>query len=319
MHTFIGYSLDEKIRYKATSGGVGSSVLEFLFKKKIIQSALSFSFDQKTLKFIPKIIYSFDQYEISSSIYQEIDLQKFIRANVDKIKGTFACFALPCQSRFIRGFLKMNNHSTFIIGLTCSSQQSIEATYFLLKYLKIRKENVVSLSYRGNGWPSGIQILLKDKTTRFISNNKSIWPSIFHSRIFILPRCFRCKNTLNTYSDISIADPWLKEYTNKEKIGKTLIIANNEDSLKLLEDMYEEKVISLNKISSDLVFKSQQSTIDRKKIYFKYKKLFSFIRKIIQSSLYVFFITNNRYFFKLHCFLIHKLESFLIKINKIKI
>ena len=75
MKSFIGYSAEPSIRFKATSGGIGSSLLKWLFDKKIVETSISFYFNAEKLRFEPRIIHSFDDYEICGSIYQEIDLR----------------------------------------------------------------------------------------------------------------------------------------------------------------------------------------------------------------------------------------------------
>ena len=62
MKTYIGYSLDENLRWRAASGGVGSSILKYLFETKQIETAITFPFDSNSLRYIPKLIYSIDEY-----------------------------------------------------------------------------------------------------------------------------------------------------------------------------------------------------------------------------------------------------------------
>ena len=154
MKSYIGYSTDPDIRFKATSGGVGTSLIKWLFYKGIIETSISFDFDSNSLRYVPKMIHSFSEYSICGSIYQEIDLIGFIKSHLDEISGTFACFTLPCQTRAVRTIIERAGHEAFIIGLTCSSQQTIDATKYLLKRVGISETDVNTLQYRGNGWPS---------------------------------------------------------------------------------------------------------------------------------------------------------------------
>ena len=159
--SYIGHSTDPDIRYRATSGGIGSSIIKYLFDSGSIGTSISFTFDKDTLLYSPRIIYGYTDYNICGSIYQEMDLIGFIRDNIEYVRGTFACFCLPCQTRAIRSMLKRAGHECIIIGLTCSSSQDIEATKYLFKRERISMSDVRNLQYRGNGWPSGIQVLTK--------------------------------------------------------------------------------------------------------------------------------------------------------------
>ena len=121
-------------------------------------------------------------------------------------------FCLPCQSRGIRNIVEKKNHKVIIIGLTCnlhSKQLKQQHIYCGKKGIDIKQYQ--KLQYRGNGWPSSIQIETNNSKKIEIPNNKSIWTEIFHSRLFIRPKCFMCKDTLNKNCDIALADPWLQD------------------------------------------------------------------------------------------------------------
>lgn len=310
--SYIGYSNNPEIRFKATSGGIGSTVLKYLFDNNIINTSVSFKYDRKTLEYKPYLIYRYDDYEITGSIYHEINLIKFIKDNIKKIKGKFACFVLPCQAQAIRILLQKQGIDSFLIGLTCSSQQSIDATYYLLKRLNIKRTNVNKIQYRGNGWPSGIQIHLKNNKNIFVPNNNSLWTDIFHSRLFIQKRCFGCNNTLNIYSDISLADPWLQEYINEEKKGQTILICNSKYGYELICQIIDSNAIILKELDESLVIKSQNATIQRKNGYKKNNKWVYLLKKMHDSNLYKKLVLNNGFFLKLHNKLKKKIEQNII-------
>ena len=69
METYIGYSTDSNVRFNATSGGIGTSFLKWLFDKNIIETSISFVFNSNTLRYETQIIHSFNDYRISGSIY----------------------------------------------------------------------------------------------------------------------------------------------------------------------------------------------------------------------------------------------------------
>jgi coenzyme F420-reducing hydrogenase beta subunit len=309
--SFVGYAIDHKIRYSATSGGIGSILLKYLFDNDVVQTGITFVYDNSSLEYKPKLIYSFKDYKITGSIYHEINLVGFIRNNLASIKGKLFLFVLPCQVKQLKSILNKNGINYFLVALTCSSQQSIDATYYLLKRLNISKTNVRELKYRGDGWPGGITIQLKDGKLIFVSNINSIWTKIFHSRLFIQKRCFRCKETISLKSDITLADPWLKEYMLTEKIGQSLILANTNEGKYWLEKAEKENKVFLKSICMKEVQKSQLSTIVRKQAYVNNKKIISIFIHLFNSSLYRFLVQNISIFFYMHCKLINIIESSL--------
>ncbi len=298
MNAFLAYSLDSNVRYKATSGGVGTTLLKYLFERGVIHSAISFDFNREKFEYVPKVIHSFEEYELVGSIYHEINLVSFVREHAAEIKGGFACFCLPCQSKAIRRVVEGLDQRCILLGLTCSSQQRKEATLYLLKRLNIEQKDVRQLQYRGNGWPSGVQIELFSGQTILVRNGDSIWTDIFHSRLFIPYRCFMCENTLNSDSDISIADPWLKSLQDDIGHGKTLILVNTDVGQKLW--LAVQKICVSRKVAEDEAISSQISTIKRKLFYkhhpFKRKCLITLNR----SSVYKGIVTRFKSLFRLH-------------------
>ena len=111
------------------------------------------------------------------------------------------------------------------------------------KNLGVEEKNVSYLQYRGNGWPSGIQIKTKDGKDYFIKNNDSMWMEIVHSRLFIQPRCCGCRNTLNDFADIVLADPWLPEYVKTEKEGQTLFATHTGIGEELVSSALQNRYI----------------------------------------------------------------------------
>lgn len=320
--TFIGYSTDKTIRHRATSGGVGSALVKYLLDNKIVQYALSFNYDSEHISYVPVLISSFSEYNICGSIYQEMNLISEVKnllnsailiptpkgASVQVGGGKIVLFALPCQARALRAICEKAGFKPIIIGLTCSSQQSHEATSYLLSRIGVEENNVSYLQYRGNGWPSGIQIKTNDGKDYFVKNNDSIWMEIFHSRLFIQPRCFGCRNTLNDFADIVLADPWLPEYVKNEKEGQTLFATYTAIGEELVSSALQNKYIEANEVSNELLFKSQNVTIQRKEAYNSHPTVRNWIRKIFLSNIYKRFV-KNRYLFRLHCRLKCRIES----------
>lgn len=315
LNCYIGYSLDENIRYRSTSGGIGTSIVKYLLENNIVDFALSFKYNNLLGRYEPTLIKSFLDYCITGSIYHEIDMVACLHSILcEKYSNQrIVIFVLPCYAPLAKHLAKKYGISITVIGLTCSSQQSFEATRYLYKRLDICEEQVKKIRYRGNGWPGGICIEKKDGKQIFVPNNNSLWEQIFHSRLFISKKCFKCNDTLNKYSDIVIADPWLPEYYGTETIGKTIIgvytLSGNEIVSKAINDEY----IQCQLIDKSLLFASQKCTIDRKKSYSNDKKTRDFLIKICQSSLYKKIVLSTPYLFRLHIFLKNKLEKKLLE------
>jgi len=311
--TFIGYSTDSRIRYAATSGGVSSAIIIYLLDNGIAKSGLSFTYSKIGLKYEPKLIYKSDDYNISASIYHEIPLFSWIKNHVAEIQSPFVFTALPCQVKPIKTFLEKHNIKSYAIQLICSSQQTFEATEYLLKRLKISKSEVDRIRYRGAGWPSGISVYLKNGKTVKVGNTGSIWTDIFHSKLFCMPRCFYCNPDMPVYADIMCADPWRIDKAETEKRGRTLFHVNEEFFRSVFVNMREEKMIVLQKCEESLFYYSQEGVIRQKRKNLKHKKIVRMQKNIYASSLYRTIVLSSAVTFNIHLFLKKVFEKIFVR------
>ena len=320
--SYIGYATNGDIRYKASSGGIGSAIVKYCFNNSLITHSLSFEYSTATALYKPYWAKSFEEYNISGSIYQEMDMWEFYKKNLTKSiigDGCALVFSLPCQTRAIRNMAQRNNVKIIVIGLTCSSQQSFEATSYLLSQLGVKVQDVSSLRYRGNGWPSGVQIKTKYGNDVFVPNNRSLWSEIFHSKLFVQKRCFSCKDTLNEVSDIGLADPWINRYIESERIGKTIVFKNTVLGEKVLNGAVSSGDIELEIIDFLEAESSQRGTIVRKDNYLSHKRICRILAALCLNVVYRRVVTSSAMLFRVHCKLKNYLERIMSRSNRSKI
>ena len=240
---YIGFSKNDDDRYKASSGGVGTAVMRYLLSQPEYGTGITFVFDATLSMYVPKMIYSEKDINVCGSVYQDIDLIHFIKDNIANIKDGLVLSCGPCQVLPIRAILNRNGIKNFIVSYCCSGQTSVEGTWCYYKFLGINKNDVVHMQYRGNGWPSGIQIWLKDGTVVKKDNWTEPWITIHQSNLFKPKRCLLCKLDLGHNADINLADPWLEKYKQNEKKGATLCVVSSEYGKKIFNGMLLEKLI----------------------------------------------------------------------------
>ncbi len=310
---FIGYAGNSELRFSATSGGVGSALLNYLFDRGRVETAVSFSFSTEECRFVPRLIYGFAEYECSGSIYHDVDMVSFVKENLAKIRGGIALFALPCQVRPLRHILNKANIKNYIFSFACSGQMMIQGTWYYYKLLGIDKADVKTMRYRGNGWPGGISIELKNGERIFRSNYTSPWTLVHSSKLFQPRRCFFCKEVISEKADVSLADPWLEEYKD-EREGKTLFIVNTILGADVVAESRRLKYISLESADKEMIYRSQESAFSRKSIAGRQSGLFRKIASLCNNRIYRRFVTRNIFLLKLHIRIIQKI--YFISINK---
>lgn len=311
---YICNATNSNTRYKSTSGGFISSTLQFLFERNFIDTAINY--ELINLKYTQKLIYNFKDYKNVGSIYHETQNITFIKKNINNIGNSIAVVCLPCEVKAIRKLLTKNNIKSYIFSLTCSTQLSYEATDYLFEKLSINKLDISSFQYRGNGWPSGIQIKLKDNNQLFVQNYPSIWSDIFHSLIFSHKKCLNCKDTFGINADFIVADPWIKEYVEKDTKGYSVVVVNERVENIFNKLLNDNIIIVKENIKSDILIQSQKYTLQKKYITRKYKILFKYIRKVITSDFYKKIVFGK--FTNSHNKILKFIFRVLLKIERIK-
>ena len=296
---YIGYSENSLTRYEASSGGIGSAIIQYLLSGHDYDTSISFFFNEKECKYEPKLIHSFQDYYNCGSIYQDVDLIGFIKDNINEIGKGLVVTCLPCQVRAIKRIVTSAKLRCFIICLCCSGQTTLEGTYYYYRLLHIDKKDVKHIRYRGEGWPSGIKILLKDGRIIKKDNYTYPWSLIHKSFLFRPKRCLLCPMKTNNEADVALADPWLKEYIKNDKKGNTMTIAYSSIGIDVLESLWEKNMVTFIETNEQTYIKSQLGTIEWKANVRNHKRFFHLIR-MMSTTYYKKIATSSVFCLKMH-------------------
>ncbi|WP_321518144.1 Coenzyme F420 hydrogenase/dehydrogenase, beta subunit C-terminal domain [uncultured Bacteroides sp.] len=299
---FIGYSMDERIRYKSSSGGIGTGILKYLFEIGYIETAVSLVYDAELCKYRPEFIYCFEDFNNCGSVYHEIELIEYIKENYSKVKGRLSVFCMGCQVNYIRKILQRHNIESFILSLVCSGQTEIKGIYTYYRLLGIKKEDIFSIQFRGNGWPSGIQIKLKNGNFLKRNNWTEPWSTLHTSHLYQPRKCFFCKESFNKAADVSLADPWLDKYINIDTVGNTIFCVNTNIGIEIITAMINKRLIYVTEAFDSDFLKSQHSIYMQRLINPKSHRSMAkianlcgniYYRNIMSSCMFTLKIHNN--------------------------
>ena len=297
---YIGFSKNADDRFKASSGGVGTAIMRHLLTQQKFGTGLTFVFDTSLCMYVPKLIYSEKDINVCGSVYQDMDLVGFIKENINKIKDGIILSCGPCLVTPIRTILNKQGIKNFIISYCCSGQTTVEGTWCYYKFLGIDKNDVLNMQYRGNGWPSGIQIWLKDGNVIKKENWTEPWISIHQSNLFKPQRCLFCKQDLGKSADINLADPWLKKYKLNEKIGATLCILCTEEGKNVFKDMIASNEIEAIPSNYNEYAIAEKPNI-HKELSFQSERLYrNRIAKLVGNKFYRTLASKNQKTIKWH-------------------
>ena len=301
---YIGYSTDNNDREKVSSGGIGTTITRYLLDQHKYGTSITFAFDKKKCMYAPELIYTSNKINNCGSIYQDIDIFKFIKDNINNIKDGVIVTCLPCQVASIRKLLENQNIENFIISFSCSGQTTIEGTWCYYRLIGIKKEEIENMQYRGNGWPSGIQIWTRGGEKFFYPNYAEPWKTIHQSALFRPTRCHYCKKDTSWDADISLADPWLKSYIEKDNMGHTLFLINTQKGTNIFNDLVKQQKIKCKPSNYDEYAIAQRPNIGKELKILKEKQ---YIKKAIwlkSNNLYHQWATGSLSNMQKHLFLL---------------
>lgn len=307
---YIGHATNSAERYKASSGGVGTMLMKFVLSTNKVGTALTFVFNPKLCKYEPKLVYSSNEINICGSIYHDIDILYYLKNNLAKVKNNIVLSCPPCQVNAIRSFLAKRGIQSIIISFCCSGQLDITATWDYLKFLKIDTSQIVKLQYRGNGWPSGIQVWTKKGLVLFKENYTEPWKTLHKSMLYKPKRCFLCKLDTSYTADFSLGDPWLKEYIEQDNVGNSIFLINTQKAMSIFEEILKSNKIKCKEIDRNIYEQAQTTTIGKKNTVLSDKKYLIFMSKLVHNRIYHYIFRRNMLLIRCHLWI----KSILYKI-----
>lgn len=248
---FSGYSLNDTHRIASASGGITTTLLGYLFKKRMIDAAVvAYRKLQSPLECELRIATSMEEvYASKGSVYSPTSYANIIKSIKTSGLSHFAIVGLPCHIEGMQQLCKLDGKLgckiVFKIALVCGHTPSVKAYEYSLKHLKIKQEDVKGLQNRGEGWPGCMQIDIgRQRVLKIAYGHKYSWGQTLGSPLFTPSGCKHCMDATGYRADISICDAWLAKYSSDTK-GRNLLLVRSREVLKILEEMRQKNLVKL--------------------------------------------------------------------------
>ena len=235
---FAGWSLDENVRKKSSSGGIAYEMYKYVIENNGI--AVGTSFD-KNLNLIHKIATNIEEInEFRGSKYVQSSIGR-VYEEIKKLvkKGdTIIFIGTPCQVSGLKSFMGNKNIDNIItVDLICHGVPPIKYLKEYLKYINMH-DKIDNISFRGEndgyitGYKKGQIVYKKHKKEDFYYNS-------FYNGLFNRENCYQCRYAKKErVGDITIGDFWEigKEIPFNYDIteGVSLILINTYKGYKFL-------------------------------------------------------------------------------------
>lgn len=271
---YAGYVSVGDYRTNASSGGIGTWLLEKLLEKKLIDGVIHvIPTDPKDDGILFKYTISKTPQAIKTgakSRYYPGDLSEILKA-AKKDGGKYAITGIPS---FITELRLLAEHDpefkeliAYTIGLVCGHQKSAKYAEALAWQHGIKPGDLISVDFRkkvegqsSNRYISEftgkidgeVKTIVKDQDELFVSN----WGhGMFKSKLSDFT-----DDTFNETADISLGDAWLPEYTKDSK-GNNVIIVRNATIAKILNDGIKDGELVLDTLPAERIIKSQSGLV----------------------------------------------------------
>ena len=246
---YLGWSNDNKIRTKASSGGILTEIAKYLLCSNTVDAVIHIGADPndpvKTKIYFsetPEDVVSHcgSRYCISSPLSELNRIEKGKR---------YAFIGKPCDVVALRNYMELNpelnNSILYLLSFFCMGLPSDEAQIKLLN--KLECNGCTFLDYRGNGWPGFATAVDKKGVSHQITYDES-WGKILGRDL--MPACKLCIDGIGEMADITCGDAWYLTKDHKpdfsEHDGRNVIFARTSKGEQLLHEMHKQQIITLN-------------------------------------------------------------------------
>lgn len=256
---YKAHALNDELRHNGSSGGMVTALLGYAFATNQIDGALVTGMSNEkpwqSKSFIARSIQ--EVIDASGSKYCLSPTNIALREILDN-DGRYAVVGLPCHIHAIRKaqlrIPKFKKRIKYLFGLFCASGRSVNGLKTLMDRLGISLDSVISLKYRGNGWPGKLEVLTSD--------GKKIWAELESYYPFMClhdpHRCSLCHDKSSELADLSFGDLWLPEERGNAGSGKSVCIIRNEKATLLFDAAVKDGVISQTQMNGQELVRAIQ-------------------------------------------------------------
>ncbi len=262
LESYSGYSNDEVVRKKGSSGGVASAIAIYLIETKQVDCVLQVGGDKddytrNTLKYSRN---RNDVINAASSRYAPALVFDKIGKILTSTSETFCFIGKPCDISALKNYVhvypEFKNRFKVYISIMCAGIPSFEGTQEVLNNFN-HQPPVKNVVYRGNGWPGNFSFNDNSGEEFQMSYNES-WGNNLNR--YLNFRCKICPDGIGLQADIVVGDAWetndgYPDFTERD--GQSIILARTEEGSNILKNMKDEKQLSTQKLDLDIIAKMQ--------------------------------------------------------------
>lgn len=261
LEVYAGYSTDESLRYRASSGGVVTALLLHTLDNGVIDAAL-LTGPSENDPFASCCMVAKDRKSIiesTGSRYLPVEFSTALRQVIDDSSvNNIGIVGLPCHidgiKRACSEVLNLRKKIVFTIALFCKQMKDLRFTDIILAKMEVKKDEVQEIKFRGEGWPGAIQVKLKNGNIIRYPYEKfsSLWGIFSCTPMY----CLLCTTPMGEVADISIGDAWLDKYRNN-RLGVSAVLVRSDIGREIVNRAVQSRQIYVEPLELSVVVDAQ--------------------------------------------------------------
>jgi coenzyme F420 hydrogenase subunit beta len=265
-----GYSIDNDIRLKSSSGGVVTALAAFGISSRAATGVLQVGASKKT-PYKNETRYNTTVEQVLNSCGSRYSpaspCEKF--SEIIHSEGKSIFIGKPCDVAALYKARKvipeLDEKILLTVSIFCAATPSTQGTTTLINQLgENNLSNVRRMRYRGYGWPGNacIESAESETETRITVRERSYeeaWGGTL-SR-YRQWRCNLCADHTGEFADISVGDPWYRDIQEGEA-GSSLIIPRTKAGANFLAEAKKHGVVTFESIEHSCLPRSQPYLIN---------------------------------------------------------
>ncbi|MDM8007800.1 MAG: Coenzyme F420 hydrogenase/dehydrogenase, beta subunit C-terminal domain [Phycisphaerae bacterium] len=257
-----GHAADPEIRFAGSSGGVATALALYCLDHAGFYGVLH-TRARRDVPYLNETVLSRTREELlagAGSRYAPASPCDGLKT-IEDAPGPCVFIGKPCDVAAVQKARCLRPALDAKLGLTvaffCAGTPSTAGTLQMLRAMGVADlASVVSVRYRGNGWPGKavVQFRLNGKTeTRELTYEQS-WGEVLQK--FRQWRCYICPDHSGEFADVAVGDAWHR--TNREDDpGHSVILARTNRGHRLLHDAIRTGRLTVDKAAMGVVPSSQ--------------------------------------------------------------
>ncbi|ELC8443039.1 Coenzyme F420 hydrogenase/dehydrogenase, beta subunit C-terminal domain [Clostridium perfringens] len=244
---YLAYSLNDDIRYRASSGGIGEEICKYALENNYEVCGVIYDYKENIAKHIITNKSEDIKKIVGSKYIPSYTEEAFKNLHINK---KYIVIGTPCQIYSLRKFMQNKKISNWIlVDFFCHGPASMNLWDKYLAYVKskLKSKNINEINFRDKryGWHNYGYSIKTNNEEYFKKHSDDLYSECFLKKVDLRECCFDCKLRFNKiYSDIRLGDFWGPKCVSDKK-GTSIVLTNTqigEEIINSLNNIYLEKI-----------------------------------------------------------------------------